>query len=175
MKLKLVVLLLIGALLCSVLTPVAGGTAQAASARSHAASVHSNANPAAFDKTRFVAHLAFAAFLTHYIYKKYKEGKLSRRHLFTVAKAAIAALLAYHEIKKAYDIAKSSNSKTLQALISPITKLTAALDATASKLRHGDTSTIASADSDANSLQGTASHTQYSFQPNAPGGYNPGF
>ena len=63
------------------------------------------------DKTRFVAHMAVAAFLVHYIYKKYKQGKLGRSHIFTDLKAAAAAFLAYHEIKKAYDLGLTKPTK----------------------------------------------------------------
>lgn len=175
MKLKLIVLLLIGALLVGITAPAATGSAQAASVTNHAAAIHTNSHVSAFDKTRFVAHLAFAAFLVHYIYKKYKQGKLGRTHLFTDFKAALAALLALHEMQKAYSIASTSNSKTLQILIAPIRTLTSAINTEYSKLKHRDTSGVTAANTDENNLQSTASHTQYSYKDQAPSGYNPGF
>lgn len=175
MKLKLIVLILMGALLVGITSPAATGSVQAAGARSHTASIHPNARTAAFDKTRFVAHLAVAAFLVHYIYKKYKQGKLGRTHLFTDAKAALAALLALHEMQKAYSIAKTSNSATLQLLIKPINVLIAAVNNEYTKLKHLDTSGVSAANTAENSLQTTASHTQYAYKDQQQAGYNPGF
>lgn len=175
MKLKLVVLVLIGALLVGITAPAATGSAQAASVTNHAAAIHTNSHVSAFDKTRFVAHLAFAAWLVHYIYKKYKQGKLGRTHLFTDAKAALAALLALHEMQKAYSIAKTSNSATLQLLIKPINVLIAAVNNEYTKLKHLDTSGVSAANTAENSLQTTASHTQYAYKDQQQAGYNPGF
>lgn len=168
MRLKIVVLVLLAALLTGVVAPVQGSTVRAASVPSHVAATHTNANAQAFDKTRFVLHLGIAAFLVHYIYKKYKEGKLGRFHIFTDIKAAAAALIAYHEMKVAYNIAKTSNSKTLQLLIKPMTTLTAAIQTTRNKLVKGDTSTVGSMNNYENSLQGTAKSTPYSFKDQTP-------
>ena len=170
MKLKLVVLMLVGALLAGVVSPAVAGQASAATQRAHVATVHTRAHTAAFDKTRFLAHLAVAAFLVHYIYKKYKQGKLGRTHIFTDIKAAVAALFAYHEMKKSYQIAQTSNSKTLQALVSPMNKLTATLSAMSSKLKHGDTSQISTANSQENLLQSTAGKNGYAYKDQAPAG-----
>lgn len=170
MKLRVVALVLISSLLVGVLSPAAAGQVSAAPQRSHAAAIHSHSHAAAFDKTRFLAHLAVAAWLVHYIYKKYKQGKLGRTHIFTDIKAAAAALLAYHEMKKAYDIAKTSNSKTLQALIAPMNALTNTLNTMASKLKHGDTSQISTANSQENLLQSTAGKNGYTYQDQAPAG-----
>ena len=175
MKLKLVVLLLIGSLLAGVLSPAVAGQASAASNSNHVTMVHQPSRAGAFDKTRFVAHLAFAAWLVHYIYKKYKQGKLGRAHLFTTAKAVLAALLALHEMQKAYSIAKTSNSKTLQLLIKPMTLLTSAVNTEYSKLKHDDTSGVSSANTAENTLQTTASHTDYAYKDQQQKGYNPGF
>jgi hypothetical protein len=171
MKRIVVILTLIFALLASVVAPpLAGQTSAAAPAQSHPAAMHNDSHTSSFDKTRFVAHLAVAAFLVHYIYKKYKQGKLGRTHIFTDIKAAAAALLAYHEMKKAYDIAKTSKSKTLQVLIAPITALTSTLGAMASKLKHGDTSQISSANSLENSLQSTAGSNGFGYKDQQPSG-----
>jgi hypothetical protein len=166
-----VVLLLIGSLLVGVFSPAVAGQVSAAPDRSHAAAVHQNSPAAAFDKTRFVAHLAVAAWLVHYIYKKYKQGKLGRTHIFTDIKAAAAALIAYHEIKKAYDIAKSSNSKTLQALVKPIGALTGTLNTMQSKLKHGDTSQISTANSQESTLSSTASSNGFAYKDQQPSGF----
>ncbi|HEX8919477.1 MAG TPA: hypothetical protein VF898_13305 [Chloroflexota bacterium] len=171
MKKRLVILGLVAALLAGVLSPTFSSTVSAAPQQSHAAAVSTHSHSQAFDKTRFVLHLAVAAFLIHYIYKKYKEGKLGRFHIFTDIKAALAALLAYHEIKVAYDIAKSSSSKTLQLLVSPIGKVTAAINTVATKVKHGDTSAIPTANTLENSLQTTASTTAFAFKDKAPAGF----
>ncbi|HEX6509680.1 MAG TPA: hypothetical protein VF221_18780 [Chloroflexota bacterium] len=172
MKRRLVALVLIGVLLAGVFSSAAAGKVSAAPARSHVAAIHTDAHAAAFDKTRFVAHLAVAAFLVHYIYKKYKDGKLGRTHIFTDIKAAVAALLAYHEMKKAYDIAKTSNSKTLQALVAPISALTGTLDTMSSKLKHGDTSQISTANSQESSLQSTSSKNGFGYKDQQPSGFS---
>jgi len=170
MKLRFVVLVLIGALLAGVLSPVATAPVSAATPQSHSAAVHTHSHPAAFDKTRFLLHLGVAAFLVHYIYNKYKQGKLGRTHIFTDIKAAAAALIAYHEMKTAYGIAKTSNSKTLQVLISPMTALTGTLSALSSKLKHGDTSQITAANSQESLLQSTAGKNGYTYKDQQPSG-----
>jgi hypothetical protein len=134
--------------------------------------VHTQAHAAAFDKTRFVAHLAVSAFLIHYIYKKYKEGKLGRLHIFTDIKAAAAALIAYHELKVAYGIAKGSNSKTLQALVAPINALTSTAGTLASKLKRGDTSQISAANSQESTLSSVAGQNGFSYKDQQPSGFS---
>jgi len=171
MKLKLMVLVLISALLVGVLSPGVAGQVSAASQRSHAAVVHTQSHAAAFDKTRFVAHLAVAAFLVHYIYKKYKEHKLGRFHIFTDLKAAAAALIAYHELKVAYGIAKGSKSKTLQALVAPISMLGGTIGAMASKLKHGDTSQVSTANDQESALSSTSSKNGFAYKDQQPSGF----
>lgn len=147
--------------------PVAAATQTQAPVASHV-----GAHSLGFDKTRFVAHLAVAAFLVHYIYKKYKQGKLGRAHIFTSIKAALAALLAYHEIKKAYDIASTSSSKTLQILVSPIKALTGTLSAMASKLRHGDTSQIPTSETQESLLSSVAGKDGFGYKDQQPAGFS---
>jgi hypothetical protein len=171
MKPRVTVVLLITVLLVGALSPADARGVDAATQRSHVAAVHTQSHAAAFDKTRFLAHLAVAAFLVHYVYKKYKAGKLGRTHLITDVKAAAAALLAYHEMKTAYGIAKSSNSKTLRAVIAPISALTGTLSAMSSKLKHGDTSQISTANSQESSLQSTAGKNGYSYKDQQPSGF----
>ena len=172
MRRTVIVLALVSALLAGLISPISAGSVNAAPQQSRVAAVHSHSPAAAFDKTRFVAHLAVAAYLVHYIYKKYKEGKLGRFHIFTDIKAALAALLAYHELKVDYDIAKNSKSKTLQALVSPISKLGATLSAMGSKLKHGDTSQISTANSQESSLQSTSSQNGFSYKDQQPSGFS---
>src|SRR5947209_7200551 len=100
MKRTVLAITLVFALCAGVLAP-----SRAVPVSAHVAHSH----PAAFDKTRFVAHLAAAYFaFHHFVWKPYKDGKLHGFHLLTYAKAALALLFAYHEVKKAYDIAKAS-------------------------------------------------------------------
>jgi hypothetical protein len=168
MRRRLLILTILAALVFGVTAPTLAGKANAAPAGSHAAAVHSQSHPAAFDKTKFVAHLGVAAFLIHYIYKKYKQGKLGRTHIFTDVKAAAAGLFAYHELRVAYNTAKNSNSKTLHVLIAPINGLINAVNSAVSKLKHGDTSGINSLNTDTATLSTTASANGFAFKDTTP-------
>jgi hypothetical protein len=177
-KRLLIVPLMLFVLAAGIVMPSAAGSVSAATVSQAPTAAHvaasAGAQARAFDKTRFVAHLAVAAFLVHYIYKKYKEGKLSHFHFFTDLKAAAAAVIAYHEIKKAYDIAKTSNSKTLQFLVSPISKVQAGLSTAAAKLGHGDTSMLNGLNSQTGTLASVAAKYGFGFKDQAPKG-GPGF
>lgn len=164
MKRNLVALTLLVAILGALVVPAATPT-------THAATTH-RTHAAAFDKTRFVLHLGVAAFMVHYVYKKYKDGKLSHFHMFTIIKAAAATLIAVHEMKKAYDIAKTSNSKTLQLLIKPMTALTSTINTAYTKLKHGDTSGLNAANSQENSFASLASKDGYGFKDTTPSGFS---
>ncbi len=89
----------------------------------------------------FAAHagLAFGAFKL-FIYDKYKDGKLSLHHPFTLAKAGVAALFAYHEVKTA--LSELRGHPKLEHLIGPFTALAGALSLLKSHLEHGDTSAV---------------------------------
>ncbi len=169
MRRVLTIVLLLVAFSVAVVLPAGTQPAAAAPRVSAPAQV---AHTAAFDKTRFLIHLGVAAFLVHYIYKKYKEGKLSHFHFFTDVKAAAAALIAYHELKVDYNIAKSSHSKTLHFLIAPIGALDSAVNSAKSKLSHGDTSGLNSLESQQGSLQSLASKHGFSFKDVAPSGFS---
>jgi hypothetical protein len=140
-------------------------------AQAHVAAVHTQSHPAAFDKTKFVLHLGVAAFLIHYIYKKYKQGKLGGFHIFTDIKAAAAALIAYHELKVAYSDAVNSNSKTLHVLVSPISSLISAVNTLVSKVKHGDTSSLNALNTAESTFATVASKAGYSFKDTAPSGW----
>ncbi|HEX6506961.1 MAG TPA: hypothetical protein VF221_04945 [Chloroflexota bacterium] len=164
MKRRLLILTLFGALLIGVVSPSVAGTAQAAQ---HARLQHVQSHPAAFDKTRFVAHLAAAYFVFHHwVWNPYKAGKLHGFHLLTYAKAALALLFAYHEVKKAYDIAKTSNSKTLQLLLVPMNKLADAFNALSSKVKSHSfsSSDINGVNSQATSFQSQAGKAGFAFK-----------
>jgi hypothetical protein len=171
MKYMGMVLLLLSALLISAVAPGTAGQVRAATEYSQVAAAHTHSHAAAFDKTKFVLHLAVAAFLIHYIYKKYKAGKLGRTHLITDVKAAAAALIAYHELKAAYNDAKSSNSATLHALIAPINLLLSGVNTASSKLKHGDTSSLSSLNSQEGTFATLAAKNGYGFKDTAPSGF----
>jgi hypothetical protein len=176
MKRNLIVLALLAALLTGLVNPPLASSVNAAPATAHTASIHVRSHTAAFDKTRFLAHLAVAAFLVHYIYNKFKQHKLGRTHIITDIKAAAAALIAYHEMRVAYGIAKSSNSKTLHVLIAPIGALVSAISSLRSKLLHGDTSAVSSVDTQENGFQSLAGKSGFGFkdqQPSASSGFKP--
>jgi len=133
---------LVVALLMSAVAPsLFAGRAQAAApvAAVHVASAP-HTHPALFDKTRFLAHAGAAFFIIHHEYGRYKQGYFATgssgrvRHL---AVAAVALVLAVHEAKVAYGIAKTSNSKTLQALASPFESLSTTMDSIRGKFAKG--------------------------------------
>ncbi|MBV9281102.1 MAG: hypothetical protein JOZ41_13555 [Chloroflexi bacterium] len=171
MKRRLLILTLLAALLSAVASPLAGRVSAAPAAQSHPVAVAPHSHAAAFDKTRFVAHLAVAAFLIHYIYNKYKQGKLGRTHIFTDIKAAAAALIAYHELKVAYGIANGSKSKTLQAIVAPMNALATSVSNMRSRLLHGDTSGVASVNGQQNSFQSMAKSNGYAYTDQQPSGF----
>jgi len=115
------------------------GRAHAAVATVPVASV-TNTHPALFDKTRFLAHAGVAFFVIHHEYGRYKQGYFAAgssgriRHL---AVAAVALVLAIHEAKVAYGIAKTSNSKTLQLLAAPFASLSTTMDGIRGKFVKG--------------------------------------
>ena len=138
MKNKLLALALVTALFTGLVAPSFAGQASAAS-RVTTSTVHSH--PAAFDKTRFLAHLGLAYFaFHHWVYNPYKAGQLNRSHKLNLLKAGLAAFFAYREMKSAYNIAKTSNSKTLQILIAPMSALASRFQALGGRLRSGQAS-----------------------------------
>lgn len=171
MKRLWVVLIVISVLLVGLLSPRVAGQASAATVQNHTAAVHTNSHAAAFNRTKFVLHLGVAAFLIHYIYKKYKQGKLGRTHIFTDIKAAAAGLIAYHELKAAYNDAKTSNSATLHALVAPIDLLLTGVNTAIGKLKHGDTSSLNSLNSQEGTFATLATKNGFGFKDTAPAGF----
>lgn len=100
-----------------------------------------------FAKTKFALHagLAFGAF-HHFVYKPFKRGQFHdpAHHKGELAKAGLASLFAYHELKIAYRDAQSS--PTLRKLTAPITSLRNRLHSVGTSLKQGhlDTSGIKS-------------------------------
>ncbi|GAC1325978.1 MAG: hypothetical protein NVS2B16_08120 [Chloroflexota bacterium] len=132
MKKTLITLTLLAAMAGGVLAPSLAGRASAA--------VHSRSHAAAFDKTRFVAHLGVAIFAVHHVYKKYQSGSFNKgaphRARSIVANGALL-LIGYHEAKLAYTIAQSSKSKTLRAVIAPLNGLVGDLNRVGSTFKRG--------------------------------------
>jgi hypothetical protein len=161
MKKRLLVATLVGALLTGVFAPAFTGNAHAASP----AVTHNRAHAALFDKTRFLAHVGLAYFaFHHWIYNPYKAhafAKGASGRTKAIVKAGIAALFAVHELKVAYGIANGSSSATLHALVSPINKFMAALQAAGNKFKSNPSSysdaTVNSLTSDAGALSSSAS------------------
>jgi hypothetical protein len=91
-------------------------------------------------KTKFLLHsgLAFGAF-HHFIYKPFKAGNLTGggflKHKLALAKAGLAGLFAYHEIKLA--LVDAQSSPLLSRLLSPLTALSTKLQALGAGLKGG--------------------------------------
>jgi hypothetical protein len=163
-------LLPLAAVILAAMLVLPASPARVASAAPATAQTHTHVQ--VFDKTRFLLHLGAAAFLVHYTYKKYKEGKIGRFHIFTDLKVAAALLIAYHELKKAYDVAENSSSKTLQLLIKPMKELGNGLSAAIDKVKHGDTSDLDSLNSAQSTLQSVASKNGFNIKDTAPSGFS---
>ena len=148
----LTVILLVALLACA-------GCGSSKSATSGAGGTAATQPHTSLAKTKFVLHagLAFGAF-HRYIYKPFKAGKL-RGGLFhnvgAKAKAAAAAAFAYHEVKLA--LADARSSKLLSTLLAPVLALQTKLGSLGPALKHGDTSGVAAANSDVNSVGSAAS------------------
>ena len=112
-----------------------------------------------FAKTKFVFHagLAFGAF-HHFIYNPYRAGNFRHplSHKLAVAKAALAATFAYHELKLAANDVKSS--KLLSKLFAPITIVAAKIRGLGHPIKSGQDpgSEIAGANSSLASIKSTA-------------------
>ena len=111
-------------LTCGALTP-----ARAVAAAPAPPVVSAPATRAAFlEKTRFLGHagVAFFAF-HHFVYARYQQGGFSSGtsgRVGNIAKAAVALLVSYHELKSARDIANKSKSPTLHLLAAPLNLVT---------------------------------------------------
>jgi hypothetical protein len=120
---------------------VAASTAEAAAAPERAASASAvcESGKVHFAKTKFVLHagLAFGVF-HHFIYKPFKAGAFKSGapgRLKAAAKAAVAALFVYHELKLACKDAE--NSSVLRPLLAPLTLIVTAFNKLAAKLKGG--------------------------------------
>lgn len=117
------------------------GVAAASAPSAALAAPRADSHPALFDKTRFVFHLGLAYFaFHHFVYNPYKAGDFKKgapHRTAKIIKAGVALLVTYHELSKAYSIAKGSNSKTLQTLVKPLSALVGQASRIADKLKGG--------------------------------------
>lgn len=115
------------------------------------------------DKTRFVLHLGVAYFaFHHWVVKPYQEGAFASgapHRISTIVKSGVALLFAYHEIKVAERIARTSSDPLLQKLDGGLTNLETSFATTGQKFKSGnfDPSDIASLSSVAGFVKGQAS------------------
>ncbi len=119
-------------------SPDANGNAPATQSTSAGPTSSGGGKKTHFAKTKFVIHagLAFGAF-HRYIYKPFKAGVFGRptSHKAALAKAALAAVFAYHETKVALKDAQSS--RILSRLVSPLTALQTKLRNMGAGFKHG--------------------------------------
>jgi hypothetical protein len=161
MKRTVLSVILLTAVLGSAVTPSLSGSASAANhVRSHAA---------LFDKTRFLLHMGLAYFaFHHFVYAKWKAGDFksgASHRTSNIIKAALAVLFTYHELHKAYDIAKGSHSKTLHLLIAPLSALFGLFNSAYAKAKKGQLpdSTMSGLNGSAGSFASTAGKAGYGF------------
>ena len=112
------------------------------------------ARPATVAATaKFLLHAGIAYFVfDHYIWKPFKAGDLHGfTHAFTIAKAALAALFVYHEVKlMAADV---KGSKLLTFLTAPIAAVITKLNSLKSAITGGNLGAIGTVDSGLGSIQ----------------------
>ncbi len=93
------------------------------------------------DKTRFVAHLGIAYYcFHHWVWNPYKEGKFAGgadHRTSSIVKAGVASLFAYHEVKVAEKIAKSSKDPLLQKIAGGLNNLDSSFASVGAKLKGG--------------------------------------
>jgi hypothetical protein len=152
--------------LLTALIACVGVLAIAASASASASATVAHSRPVAIVRVDPVAHPATAAAVAkfllhagiayyvfdHYIWKPWKAGDLHGfTHTFTIAKAAVAALFVYHEVKEmAADV---QGSKTLSFLAAPITAVIAKLDSLKSAISGGNLNAIGTVQSGLGSIE----------------------
>ena len=138
------------------LVACAGVFAIAAGASATASAPHSRplaiervvAHPAtAAAVTKFLLHAGLAYYVfDHYIYQPFKAGKLHGfTHALTIAKAALAAIFVYHEVKLMVSDVKGS--KLLSFLATPITAVVTKLESLKSAISGGNLNAISSVQS----------------------------
>ena len=117
-------------------------------------------NTRSFAKTRFVADLGGAAFLTkRYIYNPYREGKFQKGasgRTVAVVKAGVAAATSVKLLKNAQENARA-NPTLCKTLAAPIAGAIASLGGVTAALASGDLTSLGSLGAALDSLRGLAS------------------
>jgi hypothetical protein len=112
------------------------------------------AHPAtALAVTKFLLHAGIAYYVfDHYIYKPWKAGELHGfTHVLTIAKAGLAALFVYHELKvMAGDV---KDSKLLTFLTAPIALAITKLSALKSAITGGNLNAIGMVEGELGSIK----------------------
>lgn len=122
-------------------------------------------------KTKFVFHaaLAFGAF-HHYIYAPARAGDLTHplSHKLAVAKAGLAALFTYHELKLAAQDVRSS--KVLSTLFAPLTIAAAKVRGLDDAIKggHASASSVNGINSSLASIKSTAASNGQGFSDQVP-------
>lgn len=168
------------ALICCVgaLAVTGCGSSSSSSSVPTEATLASSASPGgtsattkSFATTKFAIHagLAFGAF-HHWIYKPIKAGALRNptAHKLALAKAGLAAVFVYHELKVAADDAKSS--KVLSPLVAPLTAAGDKLSSLKTSIAHGSVNEadIDSVNSQLGQIGSTASASGQSIKETVP-------
>lgn len=139
--------------------PGVSGSPTASSSAEPAAACPSE-NTRTFAKTRFVADLGGAAFLTkRYIYSPYREGsfqKGAKGRTVAVVKAGVAAATSVKLLKNARDNAQA-NPTLCRTLAAPLSAAIASLGGVTAALASGDLTSLGSLGAALDSLRGLAS------------------
>jgi hypothetical protein len=132
---------------CLAASGLAGCGSRSSSSSSPAATSASGATtstaPIEHATAKFVLHVGLAGFaFHHWIYNPFKAGLLHPlSHPVVTAKAALAAVFVYHELKLA--VADAKSSKILSALFAPVVALADKVKALGSSLTGGATDAAA--------------------------------
>jgi hypothetical protein len=146
MKKQVAIYAIIAVFLTSMVVPSFAGRANAASVSSR-----TPAHTQILDKSRFVLHVGAAYYaFHHFVYDRFRhkvvqsDGTTTYENQFAtgyphrtanLVKAAVAILFTVHELKVAYQIANTSHSGTLHALVTPINALLGVTSTEYAKLR----------------------------------------
>jgi hypothetical protein len=164
-----VLVLVIGGLAAAVLAGCGKTTSTITGANGQKTTVTKTSAP----KTKFILHAGLAYFAFHrYLWEPYKAGDLKHPldHKLTLAKAGIASLFVYHELKEASVDVKSS--KLLSKLFSPLIAVSHKLSSLKSDLLSGNTNAVQSIQNDLGSIKNQAGSLGASINPvhsNIPG------
>jgi hypothetical protein len=160
------------AVLALLLACLAAGVAGCGSSKSSSSSSAAGTTATThLAKTKFVFHaaLAFGAF-HHFIYAPARAGELTHplSHKRTVAKAGLAAVFSYHELKLAAQDVKSS--PVLSKLFAPITIVATKIKNLGSSIKggHASSSNVEGINSSLASIKSTAASNGQGFSDQVP-------